>query len=103
MEQLKSKGRGKKVLKVEAPEKLEPAPVVDTVEVEASAKLETVPVVDTKFSADKPDYIRMYCNRCGRRLTLKSQNPDMPGLGPYQGYCRFPCGVEYIVQVNLLG
>ena len=104
MEQKKSKGRVK-VLKpeVEAPEKLEPASVVDTVEVEAPAKLEPAPVVDTRFPAGKPDYIRMYCNRCGRRLTLKSQHPETPGLGPYQGYCRFPCYVEYIVHVNLLG
>ncbi len=102
MEKNKPKGHGKKALTVEAPEKLEPASVVDTVEVAIPEKLEPVPVVDTKFPADKPDYIRMHCNHCGRRLTLKSQNPDMPGLGPYQGYCR-PCCVEYIVQVNLLG
>ena len=63
MEQLKSKGRGKKALKVEAPEKLEPAPVVDAVEVATLAKPETASVVDTKFPADKPDYLRMYCNR----------------------------------------
>ena len=100
MEKNKTKGHGKKALPVEAPAKLEPAPVVATVEVKAPEKLEPAPVVDTKFPADKPDYIRMYCNRCGRRLTLKSQNPDMPGLGPYQGYCRFPCGVEYIVHVS---
>ena len=64
---------------------------------------DTVPAADTAFPADKPDYIRMHCNRCGKRLTLKSQNPGTPGLGPYQGYCRFPCGIEYIVQVNLIG
>ena len=58
---------------------------------------------DPSFPAGKPDYIRMYCNRCGKRLTLKSQHPETPRLGPYQGYCRRPCAVEYIVQVNLLG
>ena len=87
MEQKKSKGRRKKTLKPEVE-----APVMDT----ASA-------TDTAFPADKPDYIRMFCNRCGKRLTLKSLHPETPGLGPYQGYCRFPCGVEYIVQVNLIG
>ena len=85
MEQSKSKVRRKKELKPEVEE-----PIVDT-------------LPDIKFPADKPDYLRMYCNRCGKRLTLKSQNPETPGLGPYQGYCRFPCGVEYIVQVNLIG
>ena len=92
MEQKKSKARVKKALKpeVEAPEKLEPA--LDT----ASKKVLPFPSV-------KPDHIVMFCNRCGHRLTLRSQNPGTPGLGPYQGYCRFPCGVEYIVQVNLIG
>ena len=87
MEQKKSKGRRNKALKPEVE-----APMVDTVS-----------ATDTAFPADKPDYLRMYCNRCGKRLTLKSQNPEQPGLGPYQGYCRRPCAVEYIVQVNLLG
>ena len=86
MEQKKSKARVKKALKPEVPEKLEHAPIVDT-----------------KFPSVKPDHIVMFCNRCGHRLTLRSQNPETPGLGPYQGYCRFPCAVEYIVQVNLIG
>ena len=87
MEQKKSTGRRKKALKPEVE-----APIMDT----ASA-------TDNAFPADKPDYIRMYCNRCGKRLTLKSQNPEQPELGPYQGYCRRPCAVKYIVQVNPLG
>ena len=104
-----SKGGGQKKSramkpKVEVPVKLEPVPKPE----EEAAKV-AVPVAksklvaDTAFPADKPDYIRMYCNRCGRRLTLKSLHPETPGLGPYQGYCRRPCAVEYIVQVNLLG
>ena len=52
--------------------------------------------------AQPAEYLYILC-RCGKRLTLKSQNPKQPGLGPYQGYCRRPCAVEYIVQVNLLG
>ena len=83
MEEKTPKGRSKKALKPEAP-------IADK-------------APDIAFPAGKPDYIRMYCNRCGKRLTLKSQNPEQPGLGPYQGYCRRPCAVEYIVQVNLLG
>ena len=57
------------------------------------------------FSSVKPDHILMFCNRCGKRLTLRSLNPDTPGLGPYQGYCRrLPsCMVEYVVQVNPIG
>ena len=83
MEEKTSRGRSKKASKPEA--------------------LVADKAADTAFPAGKPDYIRMYCNRCGKRLTLKSQNPEQPGLGPYQGYCRRPCAVEYIVQVNLLG
>ena len=92
-------------LKAEVPVKLEPAPkseeedAANVVAPVAESKL----AADTRFPADKPDYIRMYCNRCGKRITLKTQNPGTPGLGPYQGYCRFPCGIEYIVQVNLIG
>ena len=49
------------------------------------------------------DYMRIFCPGCGKRLTLRSQNPKQPGMGPYQGYCRRPCAVEYIVQVNPIG
>ena len=97
-------------LKAEVPVKLEPAPkseeedaanvVAPVAELEQVA--DAVPAADTAFPADKPDYIRMYCNRCGKRLTLKSQNPGTPGSGPYQGYCR-PCAVEYVVQVSPIG
>ncbi len=93
MQQKKSGGKGRGKPKNPAPKS----------EVKASDKLETSTVAAIAFPADKPDYIRMYCNRCGKRLTLKTQNPGMPGLGPYQGYCRFPCGIEYIVQVNPIG
>ena len=90
MQQNKSgvKGRGKP--KHPAPKPEEKAP----------GKLESGASVVMPFPSVKPDHIVMFCNRCGHRLTLRSQNPDTPGQGPYQGYCRFPCGVEYIVQVN---
>ena len=104
-------------LKAEVPDKLEPAVEEPRAEVPGKSELyirypvpkseeEVAPEVKSPampFPSVKPDHIRMFCNRCGHRLTLQSQNPGTPGSGPYQGYCRFPCGVEYIVRVNLIG
>ena len=96
-----SKGGGQKrsrATKPKAPDKLEPAPKPE----EEVAPKVTSPVMP--FPSVKPDCIRMFCNRCGHRMTLRSQNPGTPGLGPYQGYCRRPsCMVEYVVQVNPIG
>ena len=61
------------------------------------------PMEEVEANERPADYMRIFCPGCRKRLTLKSRNPEQPGLGPYQGYCRRPCAVEYIVQVNLLG
>ena len=61
------------------------------------------PVEEAEVNERPADYMRIFCPGCGKRLTLRSQNPERPGLGPYQGYCRRPCAVEYIVQVNPIG
>ena len=103
-----SKGGGQKKsramkTKVEMSDKLEPAlkPEKEVAKV-AVPVTEPAPVADMAFPSVKPDHIRMFCNRCGKRLTLRSLNPDTPGLGPYQGYCR-PCAVEYLVRVSPIG
>ena len=91
------KGGGAKrsrAAKPKAPDKLEPG-----FKPEEKAAPKVMP-----FPSVKPDHILMVCNRCGRRMTLRTQNPDTPGMGPYQGYCRRPsCMVEYVVQVNPIG